>query len=214
MKKIIISLILAAFVAAPVEVCAQNTQSHSRSLFDRMMQHNKEIKEKENKEKKANDKKSTASTKNTVKKNMTNRERANILYPLLNNMVKMKGGTIYHAGNKTTVNECRINRRAVTNREYAAATDIWLNTSAPDAPAVVNNSQRQLFIKCMMQAIGHGAPSGDIVRLASQDEVNYGKNNSYLSTSNSSHIYFVYRGYWEKDIQRKSGLALFGEKIN
>ena len=72
----------------------------------------------------------------------------------------------------------------------------------------------QLFIKCMMQAIGHGAPSGDIVRLASQDEVNYGKNNSYLSTSNSSHIYFVYRGYWEKDIQRKSGLALFGEKIN
>ena len=91
---------------------------------------------------------------------------------------------------------------------------IWLNTSAPDAPAVVNNSQRQLFIKCMMQAIGHGAPSGDIVRLASQDEVNYGKNNSYLSTSNSSHIYFVYRGYWEKDIQRKSGLALFGEKIN
>lgn len=211
MKKIIISLILAAFVTAPVEVCAQNTQSHSRSLFDRMMQHKKEIKDKE---KKANDKKTLTNGKTTVKKNMTNRERANILYPLLNNMVKMKGGTIYHAGNKTTVNECRINRRAVTNREYAAATDIWLNTSAPDAPAVVNNSQRQLFIKCMMQAIGHGAPSGDIVRLASQDEVNYGKNNSYLSTSNSSHIYFVYRGYWEKDIQRKSGLALFGEKIN
>ncbi|MBO5583939.1 MAG: hypothetical protein J5942_05585 [Prevotella sp.] len=209
MKKIIISLFLAAFVAAPVEVCAQNTQNQSRSLFDRMRQHKLE-----NKDKKTTDKKATTPAKNTVKKNMTNRERANILYPLLNNMVKMKSGTIYHAGNKTTVNECRINRRAVTNREYAAATDIWLNTSAPDAPAVVNNSQRQLFIKCMMQAIGHGAPSGDIVRLASQDEVNYGKNNSYLSTSNSSHIYFVYRGYWEKDIQRKSGLALFGEKIN
>ena len=201
MKKIIISLTLAAFVAAPMESIAQNTQNQSKSLFDVMMRH-----QQENKDKKTSDK--------NVKKNMTNRERANILYPLLNNMVKMKGGTIYHAGNKTTVNECRINRRAVTNREYAAATDIWLNTSAPDAPAVVNNSQRQLFIKCMMQAIGHGAPSGDIVRLASQDEVNYGKNNSYLSTSNSSHIYFVYRGYWEKDIQRKSGLALFGEKIN
>lgn len=209
MKKIIISLTLAAFVAAPMESIAQNTQNQSKSLFDVMMRH-----QQENKDKKTSDKKIIAKGKTTVKKNMTNRERANILYPLLNNMVKMKGGTIYHAGNKTTVNECRINRRAVTNREYAAATDIWLNTSAPDAPAVVNNSQRQLFIKCMMQAIGHGAPSGDIVRLASQDEVNYGKNNSYLSTSNSSHIYFVYRGYWEKDIQRKSGLALFGEKIN
>ncbi len=209
MKKIIISLTLAAFVAAPMESIAQNTQNRSKSLFDVMMRH-----QQENKDKKTSDKKTIAKGKTTVKKNMTNRERANILYPLLNNMVKMKGGTIYHAGNKTTVNECRINRRAVTNREYAAATDIWLNTSAPDAPAVVNNSQRQLFIKCMMQAIGHGAPSGDIVRLASQDEVNYGKNNSYLSTSNSSHIYFVYRGYWEKDIQRKSGLALFGEKIN
>ena len=209
MKKIIISLTLAAFVAAPMESIAQNTQNQSKSLFDVMMRH-----QQENKDKKTSDKKTIAKGKTTVKKNMTNRERANILYPLLNNMVKMKGGTIYHAGNKTTVNECRINRRAVTNREYAAATGIWLNTSAPDAPAVVNNSQRQLFIKCMMQAIGHGAPSGDIVRLASQDEVNYGKNNSYLSTSNSSHIYFVYRGYWEKDIQRKSGLALFGEKIN
>lgn len=209
MKKIIISLTLAAFVAAPMESIAQNTQNQSKSLFDVMMRH-----QQENKDKKTSDKKTIAKGKTTVNKNMTNRERANILYPLLNNMVKMKGGTIYHAGNKTTVNECRINRRAVTNREYAAATDIWLNTSAPDAPAVVNNSQRQLFIKCMMQAIGHGAPSGDIVRLASQDEVNYGKNNSYLSTSNSSHIYFVYRGYWEKDIQRKSGLALFGEKIN
>lgn len=209
MKKIIISLTLAAFVAAPMESIAQNTQNQSKSLFDMMMRH-----QQENKDKKTSDKKTIAKGKTTVRKNMTNRERANILYPLLNNMVKMKGGTIYHAGNKTTVNECRINRRAVTNREYAAATDIWLNTSAPDAPAVVNNSQRQLFIKCMMQAIGHGAPSGDIVRLASQDEVNYGKNNSYLSTSNSSHIYFVYRGYWEKDIQRKSGLALFGEKIN
>ena len=209
MKKIIISLTLAAFVAAPMESIAQNTQNQSKSLFDVMMRH-----QQENKDKKTSDKKTIAKGKTTVKKNMTNRERANILYPLLNNMVKMKSGTIYHAGNKTTVNECRINRRAVTNREYAAATDIWLNTSAPDAPAVVNNSQRQLFIKCMMQAIGHGAPSGDIVRLASQDEVNYGKNNSYLSTSNSSHIYFVYRGYWEKDIQRKSGLALFGEKIN
>ena len=209
MKKIIISLTLAAFVAAPMESIAQNTQNRSKSLFDVMMRH-----QQENKDKKTSDKKAIAKGKTTVKKNMTNRERANILYPLLNNMVKMKGGTIYHAGNKTTVNDCRINRRAVTNREYAAATDIWLNTSAPDAPAVVNNSQRQLFIKCMMQAIGHGAPSGDIVRLASQDEVNYGKNNSYLSTSNSSHIYFVYRGYWEKDIQRKSGLALFGEKIN
>lgn len=209
MKKIIISLTLAAFVAAPMESIAQNTQNRSKSLFDVMMRH-----QQENKDKKTSDKKTIAKGKTTVKKNMTNRERANILYPLLNNMVKMKGGTIYHAGNKTTVNDCRINRRAVTNREYAAATDIWLNTSAPDAPAVVNNSQRQLFIKCMMQAIGHGAPSGDIVRLASQDEVNYGKNNSYLSTSNSSHIYFVYRGYWEKDIQRKSGLALFGEKIN
>ena len=209
MKKIIISLTLAAFVAAPMESIAQNTQNQSKSLFDVMMRH-----QQENKDKKTSDKKTIAKGKTTVRKNMTNRERANILYPLLNNMVKMKGGTIYHAGNKTTVNECRINRRAVTNREYAAATDIWLNTSAPDAPAVVNNSQRQLFIKCMMQAIGHGAPSGDIVRLASQDEVNYGKNNSYLSTSNSSHIYFVYRGYWEKDIQRKSGLALFGEKIN
>ncbi len=209
MKKIIISLTLAAFVAAPMESIAQNTQNQSKSLFDVMMRH-----QRENKDKKTSDKKTIAKGKTTVKKNMTNRERANILYPLLNNMVKMKGGTIYHAGNKTTVNDCRINRRAVTNREYAAATDIWLNTSAPDAPAVVNNSQRQLFIKCMMQAIGHGAPSGDIVRLASQDEVNYGKNNSYLSTSNSSHIYFVYRGYWEKDIQRKSGLALFGEKIN
>ncbi len=209
MKKIIISLTLAAFVAAPMESIAQNTQNRSKSLFDVMMRH-----QQENKDKKTSDKKTIAKGKTTMKKNMTNRERANILYPLLNNMVKMKGGTIYHAGNKTTVNECRINRRAVTNREYAAATDIWLNTSAPDAPAVVNNSQRQLFIKCMMQAIGHGAPSGDIVRLASQDEVNYGKNNSYLSTSNSSHIYFVYRGYWEKDIQRKSGLALFGEKIN
>lgn len=209
MKKIIISLTLAAFVAAPMESIAQNTQNQSKSLFDVMMRH-----QQENKDKKTSDKKTIAKGKTTVKKNMTNRERANILYPLLNNMVKMKGGTIYHAGNKTTVNDCRINRRAVTNREYAAATDIWLNTSAPDAPAVVNNSQRQLFIKCMMQAIGHGAPSGDIVRLASQDEVNYGKNNSYLSTSNSSHIYFVYRGYWEKDIQRKSGLALFGEKIN
>ncbi len=209
MKKIIISLTLAAFVAAPMESIAQNTQNQSKSLFDVMMRH-----QQENKDKKTSDKKTIAKGKTTMKKNMTNRERANILYPLLNNMVKMKGGTIYHAGNKTTVNECRINRRAVTNREYAAATDIWLNTSAPDAPAVVNNSQRQLFIKCMMQAIGHGAPSGDIVRLASQDEVNYGKNNSYLSTSNSSHIYFVYRGYWEKDIQRKSGLALFGEKIN
>ena len=192
-----------------MESIAQNTQNQSKSLFDVMMRH-----QQENKDKKTSDKKTIAKGKTTVRKNMTNRERANILYPLLNNMVKMKGGTIYHAGNKTTVNECRINRRAVTNREYAAATDIWLNTSAPDAPAVVNNSQRQLFIKCMMQAIGHGAPSGDIVRLASQDEVNYGKNNSYLSTSNSSHIYFVYRGYWEKDIQRKSGLALFGEKIN
>lgn len=209
MKKIIILLTLAAFVAAPMESIAQNTQNQSKSLFDVMMRH-----QQENKDKKTSDKKTIAKGKTTVKKNMTNRERANILYPLLNNMVKMKGGTIYHAGNKTTVNECRINRRAVTNREYAAATDIWLNTSAPDAPAVVNNSQRQLFIKCMMQAIGHGAPSGDIVRLASQDEVNYGKNNSYLSTSNSSHIYFVNRGYWEKDIQRKSGLALFGEKIN
>lgn len=209
MKKIIISLTLAAFVAAPMESIAQNTQNQSKSLFDMMMRH-----QQENKDKKTSDKKTIAKGKTTVRKNMTNRERANILYPLLNNMVKMKGGTIYHAGNKTTVNDCRINRRAVTNREYAAATDIWLNTSAPDAPAVVNNSQRQLFIKCMMQAIGHGAPSGDIVRLASQDEVNYGKNNSYLSTSNSSHIYFVYRGYWEKDIQRKSGLALFGEKIN
>jgi len=209
MKKIIISLTLAAFVAAPMESIAQNIQNQSKSLFDVMMRH-----QQENKDKKTSDKKTIAKGKTTVKKNMTNRERANILYPLLNNMVKMKGGTIYHAGNKTTVNECRINRRAVTNREYAAATDIWLNTSVPDAPAVVNNSQRQLFIKCMMQAIGHGAPSGDIVRLASQDEVNYGKNNSYLSTSNSSHIYFVYRGYWEKDIQRKSGLALFGEKIN
>ena len=209
MKKIIISLTLAAFVAAPMESIAQNIQNQSKSLFDVMMRH-----QQENKDKKTSDKKTIAKGKTTVKKNMTNRERANILYPLLNNMVKMKGGTIYHAGNKTTVNDCRINRRAVTNREYAAATDIWLNTSAPDAPAVVNNSQRQLFIKCMMQAIGHGAPSGDIVRLASQDEVNYGKNNSYLSTSNSSHIYFVYRGYWEKDIQRKSGLALFGEKIN
>ena len=209
MKKIIISLTLAAFVAAPMESIAQNTQNQSKSLFDVMMRH-----QQENKDKKTSDKKTIAKGKTTVRKNMTNRERANILYPLLNNMVKMKGGTIYHAGNKTTVNDCRINRRAVTNREYAAATDIWLNTSAPDAPAVVNNSQRQLFIKCMMQAIGHGAPSGDIVRLASQDEVNYGKNNSYLSTSNSSHIYFVYRGYWEKDIQRKSGLALFGEKIN
>ena len=209
MKKIIISLTLAAFVAAPMESIAQNTQNRSKSLFDVMMRH-----QQENKDKKTSDKKTIAKGKTTVKNNMTNRERANILYPLLNNMVKMKGGTIYHAGNKTTVNDCRINRRAVTNREYAAATDIWLNTSAPDAPAVVNNSQRQLFIKCMMQAIGHGAPSGDIVRLASQDEVNYGKNNSYLSTSNSSHIYFVYRGYWEKDIQRKSGLALFGEKIN
>ena len=209
MKKIIISLTLAAFVAAPMESIAQNTQNQSKSLFDVMMRH-----QQENKDKKTSDKKTIAKGKTTVRKNMTNRERANILYPLLNNMVKMKGGTIYHAGNKTTVNECRINRRAVTNREYAAATDIWLNTSAPDAPAVVNNSQRQLFIKCMMQAIGHGAPSGDIVRLASQDEVNYGKSNSYLSTSNSSHIYFVYRGYWEKDIQRKSGLALFGEKIN
>ena len=209
MKKIIISLTLAAFVAAPMESIAQNTQNQSKSLFDVMMRH-----QQENKDKKTSDKKTIAKGKTTVRKNMTNRERANILYPLLNNMVKMKGGTIYHAGNKTTVNECRINRRAVTNREYAAATDIWLNTSAPDAPAVVNNSQRQLFIKCMLQAIGHGAPSGDIVRLASQDEVNYGKNNSYLSTSNSSHIYFVYRGYWEKAIQRKSGLALFGEKIN
>lgn len=115
MKKIIILLTLAAFVAAPMESIAQNTQNQSKSLFDVMMRH-----QQENKDKK----------------------------------------------------------------------------------------------KCMMQAIGHGAPSGDIVRLASQDEVNYGKNNSYLSTSNSSHIYFVYRGYWEKDIQRKSGLALFGEKIN
>ena len=166
MKKIIISLTLAAFVAAPMESIAQNTQNQSKSLFDVMMRH-----QQENKDKKTSDKKTIAKGKTTVKKNMT-------------------------------------------NREYAAATDIWLNTSAPDAPAVVNNSQRQLFIKCMMQAIGHGAPSGDIVRLASQDEVNYGKNNSYLSTSNSSHIYFVYRGYWEKDIQRKSGLALFGEKIN
>ena len=174
MKKIIISLTLAAFVAAPMESIAQNTQNQSKSLFDVMMRH-----QQENKDKKTSDKKTIAKGKTTVKKNMTNRERANILYPLLNNMVKMKGGTIYNAGNTTTVNECRINRRAVTNREYAAATDIWLNTSAPDAPAVVNNSQRQLFIKCMMQAIGHGAPSGDIVRLASQDEVNYGKNNSY-----------------------------------
>jgi len=137
-----------------------------------------------------------------------------LLLQLLSDHNKQLKPYQYHEKDYHFANSCGINRLAVTNREYAAATDIWLNTSAPDAPAVVNNSQRQLFIKCMMQAIGHGAPSGDIVRLASQDEVNYGKNNSYLSTSNSSHIYFVYRGYWEKDIQRKSGLALFGEKIN
>ena len=52
----------------------------------------------------------------------------------------------YHEKDYHFANSCGINRRAVTNREYAAATDIWLNTSAPDAPAVVNNSQRQLFI--------------------------------------------------------------------
>ena len=101
MKKIIISLTLAAFVAAPMESIAQNTQNQSKSLFDVMMRH-----QQENKDKKTSDKKTIAKGKTTVRKN------------------------------------------------------------------------------------------------------------SYLSTSNSSHIYFVYRGYWEKDIQRKSGLALFGEKIN
>ena len=90
MKKIIISLTLAAFVAAPMESIAQNIQNQSKSLFDVMMRH-----QQENKDKKTSDKKTIAKGKTTVKKNMTNRERANILYPLLNNMVKMKGGTIY-----------------------------------------------------------------------------------------------------------------------
>ena len=42
MKKIIISLTLAAFVAAPMESIAQNTQNRSKSLFDVMMRHQQE----------------------------------------------------------------------------------------------------------------------------------------------------------------------------
>ena len=66
MKKIIISLTLAAFVAAPMESIAQNTQNQSKSLFDVMMRH-----QRENKDKKTSDKKTIAKGKTTVKKNET-----------------------------------------------------------------------------------------------------------------------------------------------
>lgn len=62
MKKIIISLTLAAFVAAPMESIAQNTQNQSKSLFDVMMRH-----QQENKDKKTSDKKTIAKGKTTVK---------------------------------------------------------------------------------------------------------------------------------------------------
>ena len=159
-----------------------------------------------------NDRKETRSDNNKNRTNvqMTNKERADILYRLLrNNMVQMPEGTMYHAGNKTTVRAAIINRRPVTNREYAAATDVWLNRNAPDAPAKVNDSQRNLFIKCMDQAFSRT----NLFRVATNDEVSYGDRNGHLKGSGSSYIYFVYRDNWDKYIKNKQYLTIFGEKM-
>lgn len=142
--------------------------------------------------------------------NMTNKERADVLYRLLrNNMSQMPEGTMYHAGNKTTVRAAIINRRPVTNREYAAATDVWLNRNAPDAPAKVNGSQRNLFIKCMDQAFGRT----NLFRVATSDEMAYGERNNYIKNTGSSYIYFIYRDNWEKYIKNKQYLNIFGFKM-
>lgn len=141
---------------------------------------------------------------------MTNKERADVLYRLLrNNMSQMPEGTMYHAGNKTTVRAAIINRRPVTNREYAAATDVWLNRNAPDAPAKVNDSQRNLFIKCMDQAFGRT----NLFRVATSDEMAYGERNNYIKNTGSSYIYFIYRDNWDKYIKNKQYLNIFGFKM-
>ena len=120
---------------------------------------------------------------------MTNRERADIVRRMVCNMVQIPKGSLYKEGRKTDVNAAIINKRAVTNREYAAATDVWLNRDAPDAPARVSESQRQTFIRSMQQAIGLNVD----VRLAKQEEIEYADRNGYLSgRAQNAYIYYIF----------------------
>ena len=198
-KRIIIASIISLLTIMPTDMMAQSGEHHHQGgIFSPFL-----------KKKPTNDNNTTKKTKNTTaKERMTNKERAEIVYNLLRNkMVKMPQGTMYHAGKKTEVREVIINRRPITNREYAAATDIWINRNAPDSPARVNASQRQLFLDCITQALGR---TSGVVREASSNEIAYGDRNSYISNAQDSYIFFVYRDNWEKYIKNKQYLTIFG----